>query len=166
MSNIWFCSDLHFGHNNIQRYRKEVISEEHNRTSIVLDWQSSVKKKDTVYVLGDACFTLETLPVFGNLAGKKILIRGNHDELPAQEYLKYFDEVYGIIKYKGYWLSHAPIHPNELRDKQNIHGHVHYNSVDSPWYVNACVENVSARYQRALMNLDEVRRDFPKPETA
>ena len=35
----------------------------------------------------------------------------------------------GLEKYKGAWLSHAPIHPAELRGKINIHGHVHYANV-------------------------------------
>lgn len=35
------------------------------------------------------------------------------------------NKVYSLVKYKGFWLSHAPIHPEELRGCKNIHGHCH-----------------------------------------
>ena len=43
-------------------------------------------------------------------------------------------------------MSHAPIHPNELRGRFNLHGHVHQNSITLPdgslddRYINCCVE--------------------------
>lgn len=30
MANVWFTSDLHFGHKNIQKFRLEVLNEEDN----------------------------------------------------------------------------------------------------------------------------------------
>lgn len=33
------------------------------------------------------------------------------------------------MKYKGFWLSHAPIHSDHLSGSHNIHGHLHSNSV-------------------------------------
>ena len=156
--NVWFCSDLHFGHKNIQKFRKFVSSEEHNRLSIVNDWNKLVHKKDVVYVLGDAAFTMETVDTFASLPGRKVLIRGNHDLLDTQVYLKYFDGVYGLLKYKEFWLSHAPIHPNELRCRVNLHGHVHYESIPSKWYFNCCVENVKEVTGMSLISLDQIRK--------
>lgn len=171
MSNIWFCSDLHFGHKNIQRFREGVESEEDNRLQIVRDWNRLVKKKDDVYVLGDAAFTMDTVRVFGELPGyRKFLVRGNHDCLDTSVYLKYFTQVYGLLKYKEFWLSHAPIHPDELRGKVNLHGHVHYESIRKPFnpahdvkqeldprYFNCCVENVLALKGQRLISLEEIR---------
>lgn len=154
---VWFCSDLHFGHKNIEKFRTHVKSEEDNRQQIVSCWSEVVTKRDDVYVLGDACFTPDTLPVFGLLEGRKFLIRGNHDELLTRHYLLYFREVYGLLKYKEFWLSHAPIHPDELRGKINLHGHVHYNSVNDPRYFNCCVENIMSLYNRPLIRLEEIR---------
>lgn len=170
MSNIWFCSDLHFGHKAIERFRAPcgITSEEHNRAKIKYDWNSVVKKKDTVYVLGDAVFKDEFIEDFAFMNGKKILIRGNHDILPTSRYLEFFDEVYGLLKYKEFWLSHSPIHPDELRGKINLHGHVHFNTVqkksifgskNDPRYFNCCPENLWAmpEINRAVISLEDVR---------
>lgn len=161
MTQVWFCSDLHFGHQNIGKFREEFVSSEScNRERIKKDWKNTVKKKDTVYVLGDACFTMETISDFETLPGKKILIRGNHDLLDTQVYLKYFESVYGLLKYKEFWLSHAPIHPNELRGKINLHGHVHYASIDDPRYFNCCCENLWKNHNNTLISLDELRKIY------
>ena len=167
---VWFCSDLHFGHKNIEKFRHHIKSEEDNRHKICQDWDSLVTKRDDVYVLGDACFTMETINEFGLLPGRKHLIRGNHDTLDTQVYLKYFKGVYGLLKYKEFWLSHAPIHPDELRGKVNLHGHVHYQSLRKPFnpaydvkqdldprYFNCCVENVFHLTGRSLIRLEEIR---------
>ena len=98
----YFCSDLHFGHKGINRFRNTVASEEDNRELIKLNWKSLVTKRDIVYVLGDAAFDLETVKDFGDLPGRKFLVRGNHDKLNTSVYLKYFYEVYGILKYKEF----------------------------------------------------------------
>lgn len=127
MSNVFFIGDTHFGHKGIQRFRG--MSEEENRNLIKTNWNNKVTKRDTVYVMGDAVFKKEFLADIAELNGTKHLVRGNHDYLSTEEYLTVFKNVYGIIKYKNFWLSHCPIHPEELRGKGNIHGHVHYNTI-------------------------------------
>jgi calcineurin-like phosphoesterase family protein len=74
------------------------------------------------------------------LNGVKHLILGNHDEFAIDEYFKVFNKVHGFVKYKGCWLSHAPIHPNSLRGKINIHGHMHSNALDDSRYICVSVE--------------------------
>lgn len=173
MSNIWFCSDLHLGHKNVGKFRApmgpEWASESDNRATIVQDFISNVTKRCVVYCLGDIAFTMEAIDLMKSLPGRKILIRGNHDTCNTSAYLKAFDEVYGLIKYKGFWLSHAPIHKDELRGKKNLHGHVHYNSVRvgsslgnplDPDYFNCCPEALWPKYGRCLVSLDEVRQHF------
>jgi len=164
MTQVWFGSDLHFGHKNIQRFRGEFISsEQENRERIKADWNKVVGKNDTVYILGDACFTMDTINEFGHLPGRKVLIRGNHDLLDTQVYLKYFDHVYGLLKYKEFWLSHAPIHPDELRGKVNLHGHVHYASIKNvagnldSRYINMCCENLWKVFGCSLISIDQLR---------
>lgn len=171
MANVWFCSDLHFGHKNIKNFRGHVVDEEDNRSKIVTDWNRLVTKHDDVYVLGDAAFTLDTLQQIGTLPGaRKFLVRGNHDELTLSEYAKVFDNVYGLKKYKEFWLSHAPVHPDELRGRVNLHGHVHYETIRKPFhpalhvkqeydtrYFNCCVENIFKLKGRALISLEEIR---------
>ena len=176
MSNIWFCSDLHFGHKNIPKFRGGVESEEDNRNQIIRDWNRLVTKRDDVYVLGDAAFTMDTVKCFADLPGaRKYLIRGNHDQLDTSVYLKYFTQFYGLFKYKEFWLSHAPIHPDELRGKVNLHGHVHYQTITrnvedrGDWstvvdnrYFNCCVENVLALKGQRLISLEEIREYVKK----
>lgn len=177
MSEVWFCSDLHVGHSNIAKFRLEVSSEQNNREVIKHSWDRIVSKRDLVWVLGDAAFTEEAIDWIGTLSGKKRLIRGNHDTLPTTSYLRTFEEVYGLLKYKGLWLSHAPIHPDELRGKPNCHGHVHYYNIksqvtdssgfnvvpsgeDDPRYLNCCVENLMRNLGRPLINLREIKQYF------
>ena len=144
MSKIYFISDLHLGHKRILQfagqYRDGSNVEEHDDW-IVKQWNSIVRKRDKVYVLGDVAFTPEGLARLSEMNGTKILIRGNHDEFPIKEYLKYFQEVYGLTSYKGFWLSHCPIHPVEIRGRKgNIHGHVHQNVLPDKRYFPVCVE--------------------------
>ncbi len=157
MSNVWFTSDLHFGHKNIQKFRLEVQSEEDNRYKIIDDWLNCVTKRDIVYILGDAAFTMDTVSDFGKLPGLKMLVRGNHDNLDTQVYLKYFKSVEGLLKYKEFWLSHAPIHPEELRGKLNLHGHVHYKSIQDLRYINVSVENLWKMGYKSLISLSQLR---------
>ena len=174
MTQVWFCSDLHFGHKNIQKFRGEFISsEEENRKQIKEDWINTVSKRDIVYCLGDACFTTETLQDFGELPGHKYLIRGNHDLLDNGAYAKYFNLLPGLFKYKEFWLSHHPIHPDELRGRVNLHGHVHYESIRKHFnpvydikqeldtrYFNCCCENLWKLKHRCLISLDEIREYY------
>lgn len=158
MSNIWFCSDLHLGHKNIEKFRAPLVSSNEENTSRILDdWNKNVTKRDVVFVLGDFCFDVTLFDTL-NLPGyKKYLIRGNHDRFQTLKYMQFFDEVEGLFKYKGFWLSHAPIHPNELRGKINLHGHVHFQSVEDSRYINCCPENLWPKYGRCLISLDEAR---------
>lgn len=147
MSNVFFIGDLHFGHKNICKFRPKWSTELEHRETLIENWNSVVKSsKDVVYVLGDAAFSREGLHCFHpfSMTGRKILVRGNHDELPSIEYLAIFEHILGIYKYKKqYWLTHAPIHPMELRGRINIHGHSHRvcmpEAVDGH-YVNVCAE--------------------------
>lgn len=168
---VYFTSDLHLGHKNIHKFRGGFSSEEEHQTYIIKCWKATITKRDDVYVLGDACFTMEAVDLLRDLPGTKHLIRGNHDELDTQAYLKVFKNVYGLKKYKEFWLSHAPIHPQELRGKVNLHGHVHYDSVKLPFnpvtdvkqnldnrYFNCCVENLRDYFRRPFVELDQLRK--------
>lgn len=143
MANVLFISDLHLGHKNIIKYRPEFASIEEHDQAICDNWNSIVTKRDVVYVLGDSAFTMGGLSMIGELNGTKLLVRGNHEgKLRTLDLLRVFDEVYGLVKYKEFWLSHAPIHPAELRGKVNIHGHVHRKTLPDSRYVNVSCEAV------------------------
>lgn len=143
MSDVYFVGDLHFGHNNIHKFRSELglSSEEEHREFIIDRWNSVVGKRDVVWMLGDIVFKHELIPELDRLKGQKFMVLGNHD-LDGQHYRHHVNKVGGLVKYKGFWLSHAPIHPDELRGKMNIHGHVHGNTLKDPRYFNASLENI------------------------
>ena len=90
--NIWLVSDLHFSHKNIVKYstnRKNELNLDENDNemlkkhdeALIRRWNYTVKKYDTVYILGDFSFatTDETRKILEKLNGKKHLIIGNHD---------------------------------------------------------------------------------------
>jgi len=145
MSKVYFISDLHLGHKSICEFsgpaRGGVTTVDEHDNYIIDRWNSIVTKHDLVYVLGDVCFDMKSLPCLKEMKGTKHLIYGNHDKFSHGVYTKYFNKIHGFMKYKGTaWLSHAPIHPMELRGKPNIHGHVHANSIPDPRYINVSVE--------------------------
>ena len=151
MSNVRFIADLHFGHTNMAIKRGFSTIEEHDEY-IIKQWNSVVHKRDTTYILGD--ITMETskpYPLLARLNGIKHVVLGNHD-MPkdVEELSKYVMKISGMIKYKGIFLTHCPIHPMELdhRVNKNIHGHIHENIVKRVVYEygNACGMEVDDRY--------------------
>lgn len=165
-----FTSDPHLGHRNIAKFRKFVSSSKENTDLYVADWKRNVSKRDTVYMLGDVAFDTESLDILSWLPGTKILIKGNHDDYVAtQLQANVFKEIHGIISYKGFWLSHCPIHPAEMRKrKANIHGHVHENSIMTGWlwkredpqYINVCVDYLYPKYNTSFISLEKIRERF------
>lgn len=156
MSNILFMGDAHLGHKNSLRWRPGFSSIEQYGEVVRTNYCKKVTKRDVVYWTGDAVMDPAWLPFIKALPGKKILVMGNHDieYISCRELLTAFDEVAGMIKYKEFWLTHSPIHPNELRNKINIHGHVHTNTVQDCRYVNTSMENISY----TPVSLHEIRK--------
>lgn len=143
---IYFIADLHLGHRNIlsfsSGFRGGMTIDEHDEW-IVQQWNSVVRSRDVVYVLGDVAFSREGLEKCAKLFGNKHLIMGNHDKYHIDEYGRFFRIRPGVFKHKGFWVSHAPIHPAELRGIKNIHGHVHSKTIDDSRYINVSVEAVN-----------------------
>ena len=97
MSKVYVISDLHFGHRNICKYRTQFTNPKEHDEFICDMWQQTVQKRDVVYVLGDACFTEEGVDLVSKLKGQKLLVAGNHDDLPVSSYLRAFYNVRGIF---------------------------------------------------------------------
>ncbi len=167
---VYICSDLHLDHRNIGKFRHFVGNSEENTILIQEDWNRRISKNDLVYCLGDAAFSKEGLDILGNLKGRKILIKGNHcDFVSTKDQMEVFEEVHGMLKYKGMWLTHCPIHPDELRGKNNVHGHTHNHIIHKGWgpwkkvdqrYLNCCVDVIYPKYNSIFISLDQVRQYF------
>jgi calcineurin-like phosphoesterase family protein len=133
----------------IRLYKDVLMLDYHDADSwenmIWLMWSMAINKKDTVWVLGD--ITMEKTKGYELLAklnGFKKVVLGNHDKPQhVPELLKYVNSVSGMVKYKGYILTHCPIHESEIgRFTKNIHGHVHENSLKDNGYLNVSCEAV------------------------
>ena len=78
----WFTSDLHLGHANIIEYcdRPFADVEEMNR-ALVERWNQVVAADDEVWVLGDMAMGSidDSIALVSGLAGRKVLLAGNHD---------------------------------------------------------------------------------------
>lgn len=165
MSTPRFIADTHLGHKNISKYRKVFESTLHNDLFFMEVLESTCTKRDIMYFLGDSIFDKKYIPFIKSLPGVKILIMGNHDSeyVDIKELVNGFDEIHSLVKYKEFWLSHAPIHYDELRGKKNIHGHVHTNSVQSTDYLNVSVDSSFMKYYPRTLN--EVRNAFKDMES-
>ena len=146
----YIISDLHIGHNNIQRFRKGVYDTSEEHWEAALEGLRSIPKRATLFLLGDIAFTKEHLDEVSKIPCKnKILVVGNHDldrkTTSMKNLVETYDQVYSLHKYKGYWMQHSPIHPQELRGRVCLHGHTHYELMKDVSgfdtnYVNCCVE--------------------------
>jgi calcineurin-like phosphoesterase family protein len=145
MGKVFFISDLHFGHKNMAIKRGFADETEHDNF-IIRKWNDIVEKKDTVWILGDITMEKSTsYPLLKKLNGFKKVVLGNHDQPQhVKELLKYVNSVCGMIKYKGFILSHCPIHESEMeRYYKNIHGHVHEETIKDDRYINVCCEAIN-----------------------
>lgn len=158
----YFTSDPHLGHKNIAVFRDYVEGPIHNTHIFMEDYYNTIRKRDLVFFLGDVAFDEESLLGLRKVWGRKILIKGNHDDhIPTKLQMEVFEEIHGMISYKGFWLTHCPIHPVELRGRTgNIHGHVHSNTLDDDRYLNVCVDNIKRINGNSLISLEEVRWIF------
>jgi calcineurin-like phosphoesterase family protein len=127
-------------------------SEEHDNL-IIENWNKTVTKNDTVWILGD--ITMEKTspyPLLNQLKGIKNVVLGNHDEPQhVPELLKYVNKVCGCVKLKDCILTHIPIHISEInRFKYNVHAHIHDKVIDHDKYINVCAEQIN--YKPILLN--------------
>lgn len=158
MANVFFMSDAHIGHKNICNFRPQFESIEDHNNTIKENYHKVVTKRDVVFMLGDMAFTHEALSDIKSWrAERKILICGNHDlerGISMKDLCNTYDAVYSFFKYKNMWLTHAPIHPDELRGKVCLHGHTHYHNIDDSRYVNVSMEQINY----TPIELHEIRR--------
>ena len=152
MSIIRFYSDPHFHHRNMaikRGFKDEIEMNEH----IIKMYNSVINKKDTCYILGDITMEKANYEILNRLNGIKNIILGNHDEGQHTKILQqYVNKIYGMLDYKGFILTHCPVHPSQLefRYSKNIHGHVHENTLDDPRYINVSAEVIN--YTPILLN--------------
>ena len=168
MSNVWFIGDLHWGHKSVTKWRPFETEEEHRKV-LLQNLLSVLRKRDTLWILGDSVFdwspeVRETFMILRAACDDIRLVIGNHcgqhmSSAGRREFLSSFNDVFGLHKKYGCWLTHGPVHPHELRRKWCVHGHVHESTIqvevdrttmggifkqniDDPRYFNMSAENL------------------------
>lgn len=104
------------------------MTTEENDNLIINNWNKTVNKRDLTFILGDISMEKkEPYILLDKLNGRKVIIGGNHDLWKhSQHLLKHVESIAGCINYKGFILTHIPIHEQEIdRFRGNIHGHIH-----------------------------------------
>lgn len=160
-SSFFLMSDTHFDHRNIIEYCKRPFSnrEQMNQT-LLKNWNSHIKKSDTVFFLGDMSFGRHSRNAQywqSQLNGKQIFIIGSHDNPPPQAYLNQ-----AIVRYKGreFLLVHNPRDPDRIPKGWSgwiIHGHKHNNSMGKFPFING--ENKTINVSVELINYKPVNID-------
>ena len=161
MTATYFGSDWHINHDNICNFREQFKTVQEHNEFIFDNYCSVVRPKDHAYLTGDIGFNVEALHLIKKLPGIKHLVMGNHDKekkrnIRLQDLVDTFHDIHGFLRYKEFWLSHCPIHPDELRNRFNIHGHTHYHNINDPRYLNISMENIDFK----PLSLEEVRAIF------
>jgi len=153
MPSVYLTSDTHFGHLGVCTFLRNDgtklrpwNSPEEMDEELIKRWNETVKPNDKVYHLGDVVINRRCFNTLHRLNGDKVLIRGNHDIFKLGDYTPFFRDIRGYHVMDKMILSHIPIHPlSKGRFKANIHGHLHANVIDDPWYINVCVEQTDYR---------------------
>lgn len=164
----YYISDLHFfcnsqvdngiGENYDDRPFKS-LGEMHN--AMLQRWNEKVTNGDTVYILGDIALRGRSDALVGlvaQLKGKKILLRGNHDDLTDYRYKQLF---YEILDYKELTemidgkaqklcLMHYPILMWNGQHKGTIllYGHTHSSVEDN--FFQKCIAEMNRSEELSL----------------
>lgn len=141
--NIWFTSDLHFGHNRDFLYSPRGFNDiETHDSAIIENINEIVKEDDTLYILGDLMLNDNEygMDCLNEINCKDIyIILGNHDTSVRAELYAYLPNVKILgcaapFKYKkwNFMLSHYPMNTANLDDDRapylkvwNLCGHSH-----------------------------------------
>lgn len=153
---VFIISDTHFGHSNIIDYCNRPFRKpdgtpdtELMDKTLIKNWNSVVSKNDLVLHLGDValCSRERFKEIMSQLNGRKILIKGNHDNWSDEFYRESgFEYVsrYPIVWNEFFLLSHAPLQMSNTTCYFNYYGHVHNDDkyTESPTSKCVCVERI------------------------
>lgn len=166
MAEVYFLGDCHFGHRNILQFRPQFKTIKEHDDFIIDNINKVVSKRDKLILTGDTCFNRDALDCLRRIRCPAIhFVFGNHDDYN----IDFKNEVNGIcwvsgdFKYKEFWISHIPLHAEELRGKFNIHAHMHGSTLsDTKRYISTSCEQVGY----TPISLQQIRDRFAKTNRA
>ena len=134
MSNIWFTSDLHFGHDREFIYKPRGFENIYDMNeAIISNWNSVVNPEDEVYLLGDVMLGDNEIgmKLLKNLKGHIHIIRGNHDTVArmnlycnSYNVIDVKDAQYLKIGKQSIFLCHYPTFTSNLEKSANLGEHI------------------------------------------
>ena len=158
----YFTSDWHLGHRVITKYRSQFKTIEEHDNAIFAEAEK-LTKRDILFVLGDFLFDCDNfehyLERISKLPCRIKLIMGNHDSLKlySQTIAKNVEIQLPLFTYKSFWISHCPIHPDELRNRiGNIHGHLHNATLDDNRYFDVGLDKNNFKF----INWEDIKEIF------
>lgn len=149
--NVWFTSDLHFGHDKPFVYEPRGFSNIWDMNeAIIKNWNSVVNIEDEVYILGDLMLNNNEngLKCIKQLKGRLHIVLGNHDTTTRRELYKGLYNVENIceaesVKIAGhrFFLCHYPVLCSNYDDNDrplskrliSLCGHTHTTNPFQDW---------------------------------
>lgn len=181
MPQVWFTSDMHFGHQLLADIRGFDSVAQMDET-LVEQWNACVGETDHVYHLGDFAFGNADYvrAIARNLRGKMFFVRGNHDHTFPRQTKNYAvdmlaDLTFRKINGQKVVLCHYPmlVWQDSKKSAWMLHGHCHGNlktgeqvkrldvGVDTqPMFRPIAFEEITSRMgSRGISNLDHHGND-------
>lgn len=139
---IYFTSDLHFYHEKIIRHCNRLFADAQEMNErLIENWNCTVGPDDDVYILGDVTMKgpEHAFAVLSRLAGRKYLVKGNHDYFVDNyawseyswvfQWVKEYHEL--IVNNQKFVLFHYPIAEwaDFYKGSIHLHGHQHNKAV-------------------------------------
>lgn len=183
---VYFTSDSHFLHNNIIRYCNRPFKDSQEMDDILIkNWNSKVKKDDSVYHLGDVGLgnPIRLKYILDELHGKIYLIKGNHEKTAMNkkcinrfEWVKdYFELNYFDSEDKKMQMLILFHYPLKTWNKKNygsfmLFGHVHGRipedntlsmdvGVDCTNYYPISYFEIKEKMKQKIINVDNLRNE-------
>lgn len=163
----YYISDLHLfcknqtneGNHNYDGRPYDTVEE--MNSDLLSRWNAKVTNADTVYILGDVSMRGKNdalIALVAQLKGKKVLIKGNHDELSDLRYKQLFAEIcerkeltdcFGGRSYKLV-LDHFPIMmwAGQHRGVILLYGHTHNGAEET--FFQKCIADMNASEELSL----------------
>ena len=160
----FYISDLHLFHEASIRFDQRPFSSVEEMHEIILEnWNKRITNGDTVYILGDISLrgrNEDLIAFVAKLKGKKVLVKGNHDDLSDYRYQQLFHEIvdykeirdaYDGTNYKLV-LCHYPLFSWKDMGKGSIllYGHTHNSQEDV--YFQKCLKKMHEKEFRHASN--------------
>ncbi|MGN1308081.1 MAG: metallophosphoesterase family protein [Faecousia sp.] len=144
MSQVFYTSDLHLGHENILwlGYGRPFKSIQDHDEELICRWNEKVGPEDHVCVLGDFSYrsAVAVHQYLEQMEGHKHLIVGNHDSkwMKNEKALAHFesvDESLNALDLDGrhLFLTHIPQIPKRVPHAVMVYGHIHADKPEAVW---------------------------------